>query len=215
MSYTHSSKGAFQLWADTVGDQSYTYENVVSYYRKSMDFTPPDNESRFANATPLYDPADTVTGGPLAVTYPSYATSWGTWVANSMEAAGIGKTDAFINGDLNGSSWVMETINHYNGFRASSESAFLRPYLSRPNLVLFDWSLAERIIFNSRQVATGVQVTTAQATYTFTATKEVIVSAGAFQSPPLLMVSGVGPAALLQQQIPFYYILLFITVPFF
>jgi len=199
MSYSHSSKGAFQLWADTVGDQSYTYENVVSYYRKSMNFTPPDNESRFANATPLYDPADTFTGGSLAVTYPSFATSWGTWIAKGMEAVGIHKTDAFINGNLNGSSWTLDTISHHNGFRASSESAFLRPYLSRPNLALFDWSLAERIIFNDCQVAIGVEVTTAQTTYNLSATSEVIISAGAFQSPQLLMVSGVGPAALLQQ----------------
>jgi choline dehydrogenase len=199
MSYSHSSKGAFQLWADTVDDPSYTYENVVSYYRKSMDFTPPDDETRLANATPLYDPADTVKGGPLSVTYPSFAISWSTWVAKGMEALGILKTNAFINGNLNGSSWLLETINPRKSFRASAESAYLLPYLNRPNLFLFDWTLAERIIFNSRQVATGVEVTTAQTTYTLSASKEVIVSAGTFQSPQLLLVSGVGPAALLHQ----------------
>lgn len=199
MAYSHSSRGAFQRWADTVGDQSYTYDNVIQYYQKSMDFTPPDNAARWANATPLYDPADTVVGGPLAVTYPTYANSWSTWVAKGMAACGIHETDAFINGNLNGSSWQLGTINHQNSFRASAETAFLRPYLSRPNLVLFNGTLAERIIFNNLKVATGVEVTTAQKTYTISATKEVIVSAGVFQSPQLLLVSGVGPAALLRE----------------
>lgn len=199
MFYCHSSRGAFQLWAETVGDQSYTYDNVVQYYHKSMNFTAPDSAQRGANATPLYNVADTVRGGPLAITYSSYAQSWSTWVAKGLEAIGIHHTDAIINGNLMGSTWMVQTINHSDGFRASSESAYLRPYLSRPNLALFDGTLAERIIFNQQKVATGVEVTTADTTYTLAASKEVIISAGAFQSPQLLMVSGVGPLALLQQ----------------
>ncbi|KKK20301.1 hypothetical protein ARAM_002426 [Aspergillus rambellii] len=199
MAYSHSSVGAFQLWADTVGDQSYTYENVVKYYHKSMNFTPPDSETRLANATPLYDSADVVTGGPLSVTYAAYSESWSTWVAKGMAAVGILPTDSFINGNLNGSAWQLQTVNHADGHRASAEVAYLRPYLSRPNLVLFTETMAERILFNDRKAAKGVEVTTANTTYTIRARKEVIVSAGVFQSPQLLMVSGVGPAAVLEE----------------
>ena len=203
MAYSHSSKGAFDMWADMVGDDSYRYSSVAEYYRKSMNFTPPDMNTRLANSTPSYDPADTTIGGPLDVSYAAFAQSWSTWVAYAMEALGIDNTDAFINGNLLGSSWQMNTIDHSNGFRASAESAFLRPYLDRPNLVVFDYTLGERIIFDGNKTATGVMVTTANETYTIHAKREVIISGGTFQSPQLLQVSGVGPRSLLEQyQIP-------------
>ncbi|MCJ1386379.1 hypothetical protein MMC17_009505 [Xylographa soralifera] len=199
MAYSHSSKGAFQMWADVVDDQSYTYDHVANYYRKSMNFTPPDTKTRLANSTPAYNSADTVTGGPLDVSYAAFAQSWSTWVAEAMDATGIRNTDAFINGNLLGSSWQLDTVDHNSGFRASAESAFLRPYLSRPNLAVFNGTLGERIVFDDRRIARGLEVTTANQTYTLNIKREVIVSGGTFQSPQLLQVSGVGPAALLQQ----------------
>lgn len=186
-------------WADEVGDQSYTYENVVEYYRKSMNFTPPDMETRLANSTPSYDENDTATGGPLDVIYPAYSQSWSTWVAKALEAVGMTNTNSFINGNLIGSAWQLDTVQHHNGYRESAETAFLTPYLSRPNLSLFNGTLAERIIFANGTVASGVEVTTANTTYTLTAKREVIVSGGVFQSPQLLQVSGIGPAAVLEK----------------
>jgi choline dehydrogenase len=116
-----------------------------------------------------------------------------------MAALGIPQTVSAIDGVLSGSGYLMLTVNHPNGHRASAETQFLRPYLGRPNLFLFNGTLAERVIFNSEKVATGVEVTTDNTTYTISAAKEVIISGGVFQSPQLLMVSGVGPAALLEE----------------
>jgi choline dehydrogenase len=59
--------------------------------------------------------------------------------------------------------------------------------------------LAKRIIFDANKTATGVVVETAGTPYTLNATREVILSAGAVQSPQLLMVSGIGPQSILQQ----------------
>lgn len=199
MAYSHSTVGAFQLWADTVGDQSYTYENVLPYYRKTMNFTVPDSATRLANATPMYNPANVTYGGPLQVSYPAFSQSWSTWVAKGMAAIGIAPTDSFITGSLNGSAWQLDTISHSDGHRSSSEVAYLRPVLSRPNLVLFTETMAKRIVFNSQKVAQGVEVACGNTTYTLSAKKEVIVSAGVFQSPQLLMVSGIGPAAVLEE----------------
>jgi choline dehydrogenase len=201
MAYSHSTVGAFQLWADTVGDQSYTYENVLPYYRKTMNFTIPDSATRLANATPSYNTGDVTYGGPLQVTYPAYAQSWSTWVAKGLAAIGIAPTDSFITGSLNGSAWQLNTVSHTDGHRSSSEVAYLRPVLNRSNLFLFTETMANRIIFNSQKVAQGVEVacSNTNTTYTLSATKEVIVSAGVFQSPQLLMVSGIGPAAVLEE----------------
>ncbi|KUI69398.1 Versicolorin B synthase [Cytospora mali] len=200
VAYSRSTIGAFQLWADTVGDQSYTWDNVLPYYKKSMDFTPPNRATRFANATPSYDAASTVRGGPLDVTYPAYGESWSTWVSRGLTAIGLPQIGALIDGTLYGSTFQLLTVNPITGHRASSDTAFLRPVLGRANLVVFTETLAERVLFNSKKQATGVAVTSANGTaFTITAKKEVILSAGVVQSPQLLMVSGIGPAAVLKQ----------------
>lgn len=194
MAFGHTSIGSHQLMADTVNDQAYTYNNMLKYYHKTMNFTPPAN-TRFANATPEYDPHDTVTTGVLGVTYPAYAQSWSTWLAKGMDAIGIKAVNAFVTGNLFGHSFHMNTITHSNGFRSSSEAAYLRPVLGRQNLVVFDETMVQRILFNGNKAATGVLTTT---NCTIRAKKEVILSAGVFQSPQLLLVSGVGPKALLE-----------------
>lgn len=199
MAWGDSCKGAFEKWADSVGDKSYLYDNVVKYYKKAMNFTPPDLSSRLANATPVYNPALVSEGGPLDVSYSSYSYSWTTWLAVALQGLGIQNTDSFIKGELNGSAWQMHTINHTTGFRESADRAYLRPYLHRPNLVVFDKTFGEKIVFDSTKRAVGVDVTSGSSSFTLNATREVIVAGGVFQSPQLLQVSGVGSADLLQK----------------
>jgi choline dehydrogenase len=168
---------------------------MLQFYHRTMNFTPPNSLDRGANATPMYNPNNTVTGGGLAVTYLNYAQPWATWLARGIEAIGIQRVDSFINGNLFGQAFNMDTINQTDGFRSSSQAAYLRPVLSRPNLAVFDLIMAERVIFNHQKEATGVLIAK---DCILTANKEVILSAGLFKSPQMLMVSGVGPAALLK-----------------
>ena len=199
MAYSQTSKGAHERWAEEVGDQSYTYDNYLPYYKRTMNFSPPDGNSRGFNATPMYDPANTITGGRLNVTYASYAQAWSTWVAKGLSAIGIPEVNAFIDGNLLGQSWQMNTITQSDGFRSDSETAYLRPFFNRPNLAILNGTFAQRILFNRDAVAIGVQVAVADSTCTIAARREVIVAAGAFQSPQLLLVSGIGPADLLKK----------------
>lgn len=198
MAYQRAPKGVMQKWADTVGDESWNYDNAFEYYYKSVNFTPPDMHKRIANSTPDYDASSLGNMGPLDVTYSNYAQALSTWVAKAMSSVGIAPIDGFTSGSLNGSGWLVNTIQHTSGFRESSESAFLRPYTNRSNLIVIPNTLAEKIIFDGK-VAKGVQVSLGGASNTIHATKEIIVSCGVFQSPQLLQVSGVGPADLLQQ----------------
>lgn len=165
-----------------------------------MNFTPPSQDGRLANASTRQPPqAAAAKGGPLDVSYASWAQSFSTWMGAAMESVGIHGSSAFIDGRLHGYSWLTSTINPANGHRASAETAFLTPVKSRPNLAVFDLTLGERILFDKNKAARGVQVSRGNRTYTLQARREVVVSGGTFMSPQLLQVSGIGPAEVLRQ----------------
>ncbi|KAI1194132.1 GMC oxidoreductase [Nemania serpens] len=199
MIYQRPTVGSCKMWADAVADDSYTWENMLPYYQKSICFTPPSS-SRFANSTPLFD--SSVMGdctGPVSVTYSNYANSFASWATEGLAAMGMRPIKGFQSGELLGQSYVMSTIDAKKQTRESSETAFLRRALAYPNYSVYTLTQAKKILFNKNKRATGVEVDTLGKRYVLTASKEVIVSAGAFASPQLLMVSGVGPAKALRK----------------
>lgn len=200
MAYQRPSTESMQVWADQVGDQSYTFENMLKWYTKSLNFQPPSWGQRFSNATPEYDQFTLGSGGPLNLSFPNYAQAFSTWIKKAFQELGFKPIKAFTSGELIGASWDVTTINSETGERASSEVAFLRPVLEagQTNLVVYPQTLAKKVLFEGTK-ATGVLVDTSGTEYVLSANKEVIISAGTFQSPQLLMVSGVGPAATLKQ----------------
>ncbi|KAL9629342.1 MAG: hypothetical protein Q9204_005326, partial [Flavoplaca sp. TL-2023a] len=163
-----------------------------------------DPNFRFANGTPEYDL--TVLGdgsGPLSVTFSHYVQAFGTWATRGLSAIGIPIIKNFQSGALLGQSYSMFTINATEMTRDSSETSFLRRGPAYPNYIVYQSTLAKQILFNGNNTATGVLVETQGLQYTLHATKEVILSAGVFGSPQLLLVSGIGPAATLREhQIP-------------
>lgn len=200
MTYHVSTTGAYQRWADAVGDQSYALKNFLPYFEKSQKFTPPNQNTRIANATPAYDLSTLGKGGPLSITFPNYAQAWGTWAAKGLSAIGIKPINGFTSGNLIGQSWSLNTIDATKQTRATSETAFLQPALAqKPNLLVYQSTLAKKVLFDTNKVAIGVQVDSAGEIYTLSAKGEIILSAGSFQSPQLLMVSGVGPEATLKK----------------
>lgn len=194
------------MWADEVGDQSYTWDQFLPFYKKSCNFTSFD--PGLYNATILPQPADVfdTKGGPLHVSYSNYADAFGSWAQKAFIGVGMALQNLSLNaGVLNGSAFSTLTINPTNGYRSSSESSFLQAALQNGTApIIYKNSLAQKILFNDT-TATGVLVSTAGSygtkpvNFTLTARKEVIISAGTFQSPQLLMVSGIGPASTLQQ----------------
>lgn len=131
------------------------------------------------------------------MTFANYAMAFSSWAQKALAELGIRPINGFTSGKLLGSSYTLSTIEYSTMTRESSETAFLQPALEKrnPNLRVFQSTLGKKIIFGAEKRATGVQVDTAGKVYTLSVKKEVILSAGAFQSPQLLMVSGVGPKA--------------------
>ena len=177
----------------------------MPFYQKSCNYTPFNpalyNSTILPQPAGVFDPA----GGPLEVSFSNYADAFGTWAQKGFTAVGMQLRDSLNAGVLNGSAYSTLTIDPRNAYRSSSESSFLQAALQNGTApMIYKNSLAQKILFNGT-TATGVLVTTAgpygipPLNYTLTARKEVIVSAGTFQSPQLLMVSGIGPQATLQQ----------------
>lgn len=203
MTYQRPTTQSLQQWADAVGDQSYNFKNFLKYFEKSVTFTPPVASLRAANATPEYDLSTIGNQGPLSVTFGHYAQAFSSWAQAAFKQLGIQPTKGFTSGKILGSSYQLLTIDAQTMKRDSSETSFLRKDgLKRPNLIVFQSTLVKRILFDSSKTATGVEIDIGNLggiTFVLSAKKEVIISAGAFQSPQLLMVSGVGPAATLQK----------------
>ncbi|KAE8352400.1 hypothetical protein BDV28DRAFT_3401 [Aspergillus coremiiformis] len=197
MVYQRPTRGAMEQWADAVGDRSYTFERVLPYFKRSVHFTPPDLHSRFPNSSVEFNPAAyDPNGGPLHVSYSKYAMPFSSWMRLAMNDIGINDTDEFNLGSLMGAQWCTSTIRPEDESRSSSESSFL--HSKPPLLTIYTYTMGKRVLFNDDKRATGVQVGGILGSFTLHANKEVIVSTGAFQSPQLLMVSGIGPANTLE-----------------
>lgn len=198
MAYHRGTAGSYQKWADLLDDHSYTFDALLQFFERSVTFTPPDNAKRFTNATPEWDPQTLKASySPLHVSFPNYAQAFSTWARLAFEDLGFESILGFNSGKLIGASWAPTTTNPDTAKRDSSETSFLRYSLGKPNYRVYINTLAKKIVFEDKRAA-GVEVDTLGARYTLSASKEVIVSGGAYHSPQLLLVSGIGPAALLR-----------------
>ncbi|KAI4212768.1 MAG: hypothetical protein LQ349_009326, partial [Xanthoria aureola] len=199
MIYHRPTVGSMQKWADEVGDQSYAWNNILPFFKKSCNYTSFNKDLynvTISQDSSAFDPR----GGPLHTSFSNYADGFGSWAQKGFAGVGMELQDGLNSGILHGTSFSTLTIDPRNGYRSSSESSFLQAALQNGTApMIYKNSLATRILLDSNNTATGVTVTTAgpygipALNYTLSARKEVIVSAGAFQSPQLLMVSGIGP----------------------
>ena len=181
MIYIRGSKADYDRWA-AHGATGWSYEDVLPYFKKAED------NKRGADA---YHGQ----GGPLTVSDLRYK--------NPLSDAFLQAASELqlpVNHDFNGKT--QEGVGYYqvtqrDGERCSAAKAFLTPARQRKNLTVLTDAHAERILFENKK-AVGVRFSQGRASKTVQARREVIVSAGAFQSPQLLMLSGVGPGASLR-----------------
>lgn len=210
MLYQRGSRGSYDLWASDVGDESWNFENFLPYFHKSINYTEPNVTLRPANASVPASNATAFrnsTSGPQHVSFPNTPMPFSSWGALGMGAVGIPEISDFSSGLLLGRQYCPLNIRPDDATRSSSEAGYLQWAFGRnevnPNLIVYVHTMAKQIQFNQNKSATGVIVQSGlsnpmSSTYQLSARREVIVSAGAFQSPQLLMVSGVGPVSELE-----------------
>ncbi|MDU6726404.1 MAG: GMC family oxidoreductase N-terminal domain-containing protein, partial [Bradyrhizobium sp.] len=165
------------------GNVGWGYDDVLPYFKRA------ENQSRGA------DDYHGV-GGPLPVSDWRHEDP-----LSEAFVKAAGETGLPFNADFNGASqegagFFQTTTRH--GRRASSAVSYLRPALGRSNLHVETDALAQRILFDGRR-ASGVTFSQRGRLRTARARREILVSSGAYNSPQLLQLSGVGPAGLLQQ----------------
>ncbi len=135
-------------------------------------------------------------GGPLPVSSLMDVNPIGAYMIRAFQEAGVPATTDFNGARQEGVGYYQTTMR--DGERWSASRSFLDPVRSRPNLTVVTEALVERIVIEAG-VATGVAYRHAGERLTVSARREVLLSAGAFQSPKLLMLSGVGPGDELQR----------------
>lgn len=135
------------------------------------------------------------THGPLAVSSIGRKHELIEAVIGAAEANGVPRTDDFNGRSQEGAGYFQLTTK--NGWRQSAAEAYLRPAEKRDNLTVMTDTQVARVLFEGRR-AVGVVCRTGDQTRNIKARRGVILSAGAIQSPHLLMLSGIGPAKHLQ-----------------
>ncbi|KAM0554954.1 hypothetical protein ACHAPJ_006692 [Fusarium lateritium] len=199
--YHRPTNGTMSKWAEEVGDDSYQWDQMLPHFQKSPTFTPPDNTKRGPKVITDYDAkAFSSKGGPLQISYANYVPSWATVVAKGLSALGLKSIDGFNSGSLLGYSYTTTTVRPKTATRSGSDD-FVKAARDEKleTLKVYTQSLAKKVLFDGDKKASGVAVSSLGLEYTLKARKEVIVSGGVFQSPQILMVSGVGPKKHLEE----------------
>ena len=177
MVYVRGNPNDYTRW-ENLGLKEWSYQKVLPYFKKIETWSGGKNDYRGGDG--LLPINQSKNKNPLFKAF-----------LNSANEAGYK-----INEDMNGKSqegFGMYDVTIHKGERASVSKYYLDPAKSRKNLQIFKNSFVEKIIFDGRK-AIGVEVKINNRVEKIYANKEIILSAGAINSPQLLMLSGVGPA---------------------
>jgi choline dehydrogenase-like flavoprotein len=178
MIYMRGNPVDFDRWADEEGAPGWSYREMLPYFIK-------------AECNERGDPRYHGFSGPLAV---QDSRSMHPLVDHLIEA-GV-RSGHRPNDDFNGASQMgvgRFQLTQRNGVRCSTASAYLHPARERTNLQVFTDSLVLRLLMRGRRV-TGVSIHRYGQEETLVAEREIILAAGAYGSPQILMLSGLGPA---------------------
>ncbi|XP_076623883.1 glucose dehydrogenase [FAD, quinone] [Colletes latitarsis] len=179
MIYVRGNRHDYDNWA-RLGNEGWSYEEVLPYFLKSED-----NRNPYLARTPYHG-----TGGYLTV----QEAPWRTPLSLAFLQAGqeLGYEIRDINGEKQ-TGFMLTQATIRRGSRCSTAKAFLRPVKNRENLHIAMNSQVLRVLFNNDKRAMGVEILRDGRQQIVRVRREVVLSAGAINSPQLLMLSGIGP----------------------
>lgn len=186
MVYIRGHRQDYDHWA-ALGNTGWSYDEVLPYFKKS------EHNERIHNEFHGQ-------GGPLNISELQTDSSLHATYIQAAKEVGYPLNDDF-NGATQEGLGVYQ-VTQKNGERCSAARAFLLPHLDRPNLHVKTFAHVQRIIIedrNGKPCAVGVEFIQKKILKTVHAKLEVLLSAGTFQSPQILMLSGIGDQTELEQ----------------
>ena len=186
--WARGHKTDFDLWEATTGDPGWGYDAALAIFRRIEDWDgPPDARRRGS-------------GGPVYVTRPRDPVPLVAALLDATASLGIPRVD-----DLNaetmetdGGCGVPNVTVAEGGRRVSMASAYLRPAMARPNLTVVLGAEVGRVTLDGMR-ATAVTFSVGGTWHSVAARREIVLSAGAINTPKILMLSGIGDAVALRR----------------
>lgn len=176
MAYVRGNKEDYNEWA-SFGNKGWAYDDVLPYFKRS------ENHEQFGE--PYH-----AEGGPLNITLSQQPGLLGPVFVEACEACGIPRNNDYNGAEQLGAGMLQFTIRKNK--RHSCAAAFLKPAMHRSNLTVRTNTYVRRILIEHGR-AEGVEVMTGHSeSERINCSKEVIIAAGAIQSPQILMLSGIG-----------------------
>ena len=178
MCYVRGVPADYDRWAQACGDPRWSWSQVLPWFLRSED------NSRGASA--LHG-----AGGPLGVSDLRHHNMLSTALIDAASSAGFARND-----DFNGATQAgfgLYQVTQRNGARCSTATAYLKPVRARDNLHVRTGVLVERVLLDGAR-AVGVQLRRGRHSHEQIEAGEVLLAAGAINTPQLLMLSGLGPA---------------------
>ncbi|MCP2515617.1 GMC family oxidoreductase N-terminal domain-containing protein [Achromobacter mucicolens] len=183
MIYMRGQRQDYEDWAALSGDSAWSWDQVLPVFKRSEDYHRGADEFHGA-------------GGEWRVEQQRLRWDILEAFATAAEQEGIPRVQDFNRGDNFGSGYFE--VNQRSGWRWNTSKAFLRPVQKRPNLHVMTGALAEQLEFDAKRCV-GVRVNRAGRAMSLRARREVVLAAGAVNSPHLLEVSGIGEPARLRE----------------
>ncbi|MGH3971709.1 MAG: GMC family oxidoreductase [Pseudonocardiaceae bacterium] len=180
MVYIRGNRRNFDTW-DQLGNHGWSYAEVLPYFKKSETYHGPASQYHGDNGPmPIIDLQK-----PSVVSH--------AFVEAAAELGATHKYNDFNGASQEAGAGLYQSTRTVDGIRATAASAFVKPVLGRKNLQLLSQVRATRLIIEEGRVQ-GVEYVGTDGVATIRAEREVILSCGAFETPKLMMLSGLGPA---------------------
>ncbi|KAJ3545581.1 hypothetical protein NM688_g5610 [Phlebia brevispora] len=200
MEWRIASKDEYDAWA-ALGNPGWDFKGLQAFFKQAENFTVQSGNPLFPASGALT--SDKGTHGPIIVSLNLW---YSTLISKFLDA--VQKLGFVVNADPDGgvdagASNIARSVNNADGTRQYSAVTYLRLAQNRPNLHVLTGAQVTKIIFETNPganiVAKGVQFVVSGQTYSVSVSEEVILSAGAFQTPQILELSGIGKTSVLGQ----------------
>ena len=182
MCYSRGHRSDYDDW-ERLGNPGWGWQDVLPYFKRSED--------QARGPSDLHG-----VGGPLSVSDLSFSNPLTDVFIQAAEQAGFAR-----NRDFNGPTqrgFGLYQVTQRNGRRCSTAVGYLKPARPRPNLTVLTGAMTLGLSFSGSDRVSGVRFKRRGRVQTLQANREVLLAAGAINSPQLLMLSGIGPAPMLE-----------------